>query len=166
MPPTFRWRGVIWVGVATSKAWETVKKGPPVPIHLPQLQEQRVGVQLLWTPEGAAWIWWGGAEDMEECDRAPLRSPYKPSASNPTTASSTFYNPSASNCCSPSLNKLAHLSKCSPWKREKRSVTKARFSHKTVKEQSGRLSHKSVPQSWPITASYFLCPGLPPFIEI
>ena len=38
----------------------------------------------------------GGAEDREECDRASLRSLYKPSASNPATASSTFCNTSAS----------------------------------------------------------------------
>ena len=70
---------------------------------------------------------------MGECDRAPLRSPYKPSASNPATAISAFCNRSASNCCTSSLNKLVYCSKCSPWKIEKGSVTKARLSHRTMK---------------------------------
>ena len=82
--------------------------------------------------------WWcllggGGAQDMREYDRAPCRSLYKPSASDPAKAISTFWSPFASNCCTSSLNKLAHHSKCSPWKRGKGSVTKARLSHKTMK---------------------------------
>ena len=50
---------------------------------------------------------WGGAEDMDECDIAPLRSLYKHSASNPATTSCTFCNPSASNCCASSHGTLA-----------------------------------------------------------
>ena len=65
----------------------------------------------------------GGAGDMEECDIAPLRSPYKPSASDPATASCMFCSPSASNCCASSFIKLAHLSKSSPWKRDKRGLS-------------------------------------------
>ena len=56
--PTFRQRGVMWVVMATYKAWETAKGEPPVPLCLPQLQEWRVWVPLSWTPEGVAWKWW------------------------------------------------------------------------------------------------------------
>ena len=76
-----------------------------------------------------------------ECDRASLRSLYRSSASDPPTAISTPLSPSASNYCASSLNKLAHCSKWSPWKRREGSVIKVRLSHKTVKEQLERLSH-------------------------
>ena len=100
-------------------------------------------------------VWWhllegGGAEDMEECEKAPLRSLYKPSASDPATASCTCSNPSASNHCSSSLSTLSCLSKSTPWKREKRSITKAKHNHKIVKEQSERLSNsqqREIPDS-------------------
>ena len=82
-----------------------------------------------------------GAEDTEECDTAPLRSLYKPCASNPATASCTFCSPSLSNCCTSSCSTLTHHSKSSPWKREKGPVTRDILSHKIVKEQSERLSN-------------------------
>ena len=63
---------------------------------------------------------WGGAEDMEDCDTAPLRGPYKPSASDPATAYCNFYSPLFPNLCTSSLSALALLSKCSPWKRKKK----------------------------------------------
>ena len=108
------------------------------------------------------WLRYGDSRDLtmslgqelgsrhEECDRAPLRSLYKPSASNPATAISTFWNPSASNFCASSLNKLAHHRKCCPWKIRKQSVIKATLSHKTMKEQSERLSNtkqREIPDS-------------------
>ena len=49
-----------------------------------------------------------------ECDRAPLRSPYKPSAYDPATAISTFWRPLVSKCCASSCNRLAQCNKCSP----------------------------------------------------
>ena len=92
----------------------------------------------------------GWAVDMGEHDRTPLRRPYKPSAADPATAISTFRSPSASNHCASTPNELAHCSKCSPWKRRMGSVTKARLSHKTVEEQSERLSNtkqREIPDS-------------------
>ena len=134
--PTFRWRGVIWAGMATSKAWETAKEGAsgasPIPLAI---GVEGLGLTPLdsWggsldTVAVGAWqhlLGEGKAENMEECDIAPLRSWYKPSASDPATSSCTFCSPSTSNCCASSLSKLAHVSKSSPWKREKGSVTKA-----------------------------------------
>ena len=45
---------------------------------------------------GGVWeVFLGGGEDVgrEECNIAPLRRPYKPSASEPVTAASNFSNP-------------------------------------------------------------------------
>ena len=79
---------------------------------------------------------------MEDCDTAPPRSPYKPSASDSATASCNFCSASVSSLCTSSLSALALLNKCSPWESKKRvSITKARLSHNIVKEQSGRLSN-------------------------
>ena len=68
--------------------------------------------QELWvpgTPEVAGGRWWqmgcggnflggGGAEDMEECDISPLKSPLKPSTSETATATSNFSNPLVFKC--------------------------------------------------------------------
>ena len=86
-----------------------------------------------------------GAEDTEECDTAPLRSPYKPSAANPATASCTCGSPSASNWCASSHSILAHLSKSSPRKREKGSVTKARTVRKAMQYQAKRHTWLNIP---------------------
>ena len=119
-------------GVSYGQGWLPPKLGrqprrrSSVPIHFSQLQEQRVWVWLLQTPDMVAvGTWWhllgrGGADDTEECNIAPLRSLYKPSASNPATARCTFCSSSTSNCCASSLSKLAHLSICRPWKKGKR----------------------------------------------
>ena len=64
----------------------------------------------------------GGVEDTEECDMAPLRSPYKPSASDPATANCNFCIPSVSSLCTSSLSALALLNKCSPWRRKKKAI--------------------------------------------
>ena len=80
----------------------------------------------------------------------PLRSLCKPSASDPVTVISTFWSPSVSNHFTSSLNKLAHCSKCSPWKRREWSVNKARLSHKRMTKQSERLSNtkqREIPDS-------------------
>ena len=75
--------------------------------------------------EGVQQVFLGGGEDVgrEECNIAPLRSPYKPSASEPETAASNFSYPSVSKCCASLSNchaslcsKLAHFSKFSPCK--------------------------------------------------
>ena len=103
---------------------------PPVPVQPLQLQEQRLQVWLLQTPEGVDGIWWwrehggifmgwGGVEDMVECDTAPLKSPYRPSTSNPVTTNSILCSPSISNCCASSHSELACFNKPNPWKRKK-----------------------------------------------
>ena len=76
----------------------------------------------------AVGAWWylfegGRAVDMGECDRAPLRSLYKPSASNPAIAIFTFWRPSVSKHWASSHNRLAQHNKCSPWKRRVRDLS-------------------------------------------
>ena len=130
--PHIQVKGCHMGGDGYLQSLETAKEGASCTNPLPSV----TGVEGLGSTPLDSWggrlnmvvigAWWhllgrGGAEDMEECDIAPLRSLYKPSA----TASSTFCNPSASNHCASLLNKLAHLSKCSPWKREKRVCHKA-----------------------------------------
>ena len=75
--------------------------------------------------EGAWWAFLRGGKDVnrEECTTALLRSPYKPSTSEPVTATSIFSNPSVSRCwaslCSLSASlhrKLACFSNFSPYK--------------------------------------------------
>ena len=83
----------------------------------------------------------GGAEDMGKCDRAPLRSLFKPSASNPTTAISTFWRPLVSKYWASSHNRVAWHNKCSPWKRIKRDLSH-RLSHEIIIEQLERSNYK------------------------
>ena len=75
--------------------------------------------------EGAWQVFLGGGEDVgrEECNTAPLRSPYKPSTSEPVTATSIFSSTSVSRCWAllsswhaSSCSKLAHFSKFNPYK--------------------------------------------------
>ena len=76
--------------------------------------------------EERAWcIFLGGGEEMgrEECNTVPLRSPYKPSASEPVTTASIFSSPSVSRCWTSlssrhasSCSKLAHFGRFSPYK--------------------------------------------------
>ena len=129
--PTFRWRGVIWAGMATSKAGERAKREASCASPL----LSAAGAEGLGSTPSDSWggsletvvvgVWQcllggSGAEDMEDCDMAPLRSPYKPSASNPAIANCIFCIPSVSSHCTSSLSTLALLSKCSPWKRKKK----------------------------------------------
>ena len=65
---------------------------------------------------------WGEAEDMGDCDMAPLKSLYKPSASDPATANCNFRSASVSSLCASSLSPLALLNKWSPWKRKKKGI--------------------------------------------
>ena len=140
----------MWAGMAISKACETAEEGASSASPIPST----AGAEASGSTPSDSWggslymvvgAWWhllhgGGAEDMEDCDMAPLRNLYKPSASDPATANCTFYSPSISNHCASPLNTLAHHNKSSPWKRGKESVTKARLSHKIMEEQSERLS--------------------------
>ena len=83
----------------------------------------------------------GWALDTGEWHGAPLRSLYKPSASEPATASSTFWRLSVSKCWASSCSTLAQCNKCSPSKRREGSITKIRLRHKTAKEQLERSSN-------------------------
>ena len=114
------WYGWRWL---PPKLGRQLRRGPLVPVQSPKLQDfGLLREQLGYGGSGGLTtsFGWGGAEDTEECDTASIRSLHKPSASDLATASCTLCSPSASNCCASSHSILIHLSKSSPWKREKR----------------------------------------------
>ena len=55
-------------GVSYGQGWlpqklgRQLRRGPLVPVQSPELQEQRLQVQLLWTPEGQ--LWYSGSGGM------------------------------------------------------------------------------------------------------
>ena len=74
---------------------------------------------------GLIWVWDGGDKDERwwEDEVTPLRSPYRPSTSDPITASLSFPHPSASilsasvsSFLASFLFKLAHWSSLNPYK--------------------------------------------------
>ena len=100
---------------------------------------------------GAQGVFLGGGEDMgrEECDIAPLRSPYIPSTSEPVTAASIFSNPSVSRCwvslsslCASSHSKLAHFNRFSPYKRKDKKGNKGIALQKSLEttRKEGRIN--------------------------
>ena len=133
MPPTFRQRGIMWTGMATSKTWETAEEGASSASPIPSTAGAEASGSIPLDSWGggldmvAVGVWLhllggGGAEDMEDCDTAPLRSPYKPSASDTATANCNFCSPLFSSHCVSSLSALALLSKWSPWKGKKKWI--------------------------------------------
>ena len=70
---------------------------------------------------GVSWhlLTMGGAIGMAEWDMAPHKSPYRPSASDLTTANSTFWRPTASRHWASSCRRLDWYNKCRPWKEKK-----------------------------------------------
>ena len=88
----------MWAGMAISKAGETAKGEASCANALPSA----TGVEGLGlTPSNSwgsslemvavgAWQHLLGGGGTEDCERAPLRSPHKPSAFDPATVSYTF----------------------------------------------------------------------------
>ena len=123
--PNCRWSGVMWAGIATSKAGDAAEEGTSgaSPVSL------ATGTEASGAASSGCWggglemvevgLWWhfldgGGADDMGECDMAPLKSLYKPSTSDSATAVSIFPNPSISSCCISSISTLAFFSRSKP----------------------------------------------------
>ena len=80
----------------------------------------------------------------------PLRTYTNPLSQILPQLTLLFAIPLPPTAVSPLLTNWAHLGKCSPWKKRKEAVTKARLSHKTVKKQSERLSNtkqREIPDS-------------------
>ena len=148
--PTFKWRGAMLAGMATSKAWEMVREGAScanIPPSAMGVEDSgltpgswREGLHMV-----AVWAWQhllvgGWAVEIGEWDRAPLRSLYKPSASDSTTAISTFWRLGISRCWASSFNILAWHNKCRPRKRKKGLSQRSGLATKPAKEQSERSS--------------------------
>ena len=125
---------------------ESLVPGQPL-----QLQEQRLQVQVLQTPEGSDGIWWqwenggifgwGGVEDMGECDMAPLKSPTDPPPLILSLLTQSSAAPPSPTAVLPPIVSWPISTNLTPEKEKRRSVTKARLSHRTVKEWLERLSH-------------------------
>ena len=141
--PNCRQRGAMWVGMATSRAWEAAGEGTSGTSSTSPTTGVEVSGSAPLDSWGGTWemvvvgarqhfLGWGGVEDMGECDTAPLKSPYRPSATDPATAFLIFCSPCISNCCTSSHSKLACFNKSNPWKKMG-SVTKTRLGHSTVK---------------------------------
>ena len=129
MLPTFRQRGVMWVGMATSRVWKTAEEGA----FGASLVPPTAGVEASGsTPSDS----WGGSLDMVTVGSwwhllggwgrghgglwyGSPQEPYKPSASDPAIANCDFCSASVSSLYASSLSALALLNKCSPWKRKK-----------------------------------------------
>ena len=62
----------------------------------------------------------GWAINADEWDRAPHKSPYKPSTSDPTTAKSTFWRPTVSRCWTSSHRRLVWCNNCTSGGPEKK----------------------------------------------
>ena len=120
----------MWAGMATSKAWETAEERASSVSSTPNHRSRGFRFdsfrllrgQLSYSGSGDMMLFLSGvgAEDPEECDRAPLKSPYRPSASNPATTNSIFCSPSTSIHCASSHSKLVHLNNPTSGKRKKR----------------------------------------------
>ena len=101
--PNWIWRGCMLAGISPSKTEGAVEE---VDSSACSVGTEASGSLDSWggrwemKEEGAWQVFLGGGEDVgrEECETAPLRSPYKPSASEPVTAASIFSNPSVSRC--------------------------------------------------------------------
>ena len=128
IPPNWIQRGCMLAGISLSKTEGAVEE---VDSSASSVGTEASGSLGSWgdrwemIEEGALWVFLGGGEDvgMEECDTAPLRSPYKPSTSEPVTATSIFSNPSVSRCWASlsswhasSCSELAQFSRFSPYK--------------------------------------------------
>ena len=130
MPPNWMQRGCTLAGISPSKTEGTVEEAdssacPAGTEASGSLNSWRGGWDMV--EEGAWWVLLGGGEDVgrKECNTSPLKSPYKPSASEPVhCCTSIFPKPSVSRCCALLLSlhaslcskELAHFSKFSPYK--------------------------------------------------
>ena len=108
-------------GKAISKAWETAAGVEAS--GLTPLDSWGGGLDMV-----VVGAWWcllggGGAEDMDDCDTAPLRSPNKSSASDPATANCNFCSPLFSSHCTSSSVHWPSLVMQSLEKKERRDLS-------------------------------------------
>ena len=130
----------LWAGIVTSKAGDAAEEG----ISHASSASLATGAEALGATSSGFWgvarRWWqfgcgsifgrGGEDDMGECNMATLKSPYRPSTSNPATAISIFPNPSISSHCASSLSTLVFFSRSKPLKKRVKqmgSITKIRL---------------------------------------
>ena len=129
MPPHSGGRGVMWAGMATFKACETAEEQASSASPIPST----AGAEASGSTPLDSWggcldmvvgAWWHllGGDGAEDCDTAPLRSPYKPSALILPQLVVIFVVPLSPVAVASSLSALALLSKCSPWKRKKKGI--------------------------------------------
>ena len=64
----------------------------------------------------------GGVIGMDEWDRAPHKSLYRPSASDPATASSTYWRPQPPGIESPHAGSWPDITNVGPEKEKKREI--------------------------------------------
>ena len=132
MPPNWIWRGCMLAGIAPSKTEGAVEEMDSSACLVGMEASGSLdswGGRWEMVEEGAWQDFLGGGEDVgrEECDTAPLGSPYKASASEPVTATSIFSNPSISkhwallsSLHASSCSELAHFGRFSPYKKDKK----------------------------------------------
>ena len=164
--PNWIWRGCMSAGISPSKTEGAVEE---VDSSACSAGTEASGSLDAWggrweMVEEGAWqdFLWGG-EDVgrEECDTAPLRSPYKSSASEPVTTTSIFSNPSVSTCWASlsslfasSCSELACFSRFSPYKRKKKkgykgiALEKVTWSYKKEGRINLPLSTAPMPPLW------------------
>ena len=122
--PNLRQRGIIWVGIVTSRASGAAGEGTSSSNpNFSMAGVEASGVASQCSYGGMEMVavgdWWHflgqhGMEDREECGMAPHKSPYKPSASDPVTVDWILPNPS--NHCASSLSLITHCNKPKPQK--------------------------------------------------
>ena len=102
--PIFKQRGIMLVGWQPPRPRRWSGREPPVLVCPPAMEAEDSGSTFSGSWVGGldmvvVGVWWcllagGWAIDLGDWDRAPRRSPYKPSVLEPATASSTFWRPS------------------------------------------------------------------------
>ena len=143
--PTFRQRGVILVGMATSKAWETAEEGTSSASPIPST----AGVEALGSTPSDSWggsldivtvghssIFWVGVgqgtwRDVIQLPSGTHTNPLPPILPQPAVPSVAPLSPIA---VPPLIVHLPIVVNPVPGKEKRGSVTKARLSHKIVKE--------------------------------
>ena len=149
--PTFRWRGVIWAWMATSKAQKTAEEGVSSASPIPSTAETEAlgstpldswGDCLDMVMVGTWWHHLGGVgqrtwKNVIQLPSGAGTNPLPPIL--PQLVVLSVAHPSPIPVPPPVVHSPIVLNPA-PGKEKKGSVTKVRLSHKIVKEQSDRLS--------------------------
>ena len=146
-------------GVSCGQGWlppklvRQLRREALVPVQSSQLQEQRLQVQLLWTPEGAAWIWghgnifWVGVgqRTVIQLPSGAHTNPLPLILPQPTVLSAAHPSPIA---VPPPVIHLLIVINPVPGKEKKSLSQRPDLATKIVKEQSERLSN-TMPRNIP-----------------